>query len=101
MGAEVASGTVRILKYDIGFCLYFFFTIAALGYNCYALTQLICSGTAPALCAVGLIFTHASLSVCYLFCFFCGHKVSATSSKRKGKHAVPDAQSVPAVAVFP
>jgi hypothetical protein len=77
--ATVSAAAKYLLKYDIGFCLYFFFAIAASGYNGYALSLLTCAGSAPVLIAAWLMFTHGGFSLCYLCCFLCGNGNSKTS----------------------
>jgi hypothetical protein len=88
---EVTAATKHLLKYDIGFCLYFFFAIAACGYNSYSLTLLSCEGSAPVLCAAWLMFTHAGFSLCYLCCFLCGHSASAQGASTSSSASAPRA----------
>jgi hypothetical protein len=93
--AEVVASAKHLLKYDIGFCLYFFFAIAVCGYNGYSLTLLSCPGATPILLAAWLMFTHGGFSVCYLCCFLCGHSASAAGASAKATASARSAITVP------
>lgn len=91
---DISAATKHLLKYDIGFCFYVFFAIAACGYNSYSLTLLSCAGSAPILCAAWLMFTHAGFSLCYLCCFLCGHTASAYGTSATSSASAPRAGAV-------
>lgn len=80
---DITSAAKHLAKYDIGFCLYFFFFIAALGYNVYGLgAGAKCAVKGYQMGAIGLMLCYGCGSFWYGLCWFCGQCCYGKAEKR-------------------
>lgn len=80
---EITHEAKNLLKYDIGFCLYFFFFFAAFCYNFYAVGlggQ--CSTNGYQMGAIGLHLTYGVGAFWYALCWYCGQCCFGKAEKR-------------------
>mmetsp|Transcript_16722 Transcript_16722/g.34033 ORF Transcript_16722/g.34033 Transcript_16722/m.34033 type:complete len:236 (-) Transcript_16722:219-926(-) len=81
--AEITQEAKNLAKYDIGFCLYVFFFIAAFAYNVYGVGDGgKCGSTGYQKGAVGLLLFYGVVAWNYAMCWFCGQCCFAKSEKR-------------------
>mmetsp|Transcript_100054 Transcript_100054/g.278735 ORF Transcript_100054/g.278735 Transcript_100054/m.278735 type:complete len:237 (-) Transcript_100054:425-1135(-) len=82
---DITKAAKDVLKYDIGFCLYFFFFIAAFCYNCYGVNSAtVCKESGYLMAAVGLMIVYGVGAFNYGFCWYCGQCCFGKAKKAKG-----------------
>jgi len=79
---EITEKAKELLKYDIGFCLYFFFFIAAFCFNCYGVTDLKCADSSYQRAAVGLMLVYGVGAWHFACCWYCGQCCFGKAEKR-------------------
>jgi len=92
---DITKETWAIVKYDVGFCLYFFVFIGAFAFQCWAFTVINeCDGSL-AMIAVALMIVFSCLAWFYASCWTCGQCCFAKANytrKKKGAKELPAEQ---------
>mmetsp|Transcript_62845 Transcript_62845/g.146321 ORF Transcript_62845/g.146321 Transcript_62845/m.146321 type:complete len:152 (-) Transcript_62845:70-525(-) len=80
--SEITEKAKELLKYDVGFCLYFFFFVAAFCFNCYGITDVNCSDTSYLMGAIGLMLVYGVVAWHFACCWYCGQCCFGKAEKR-------------------
>jgi len=83
---QIVKEAWEVIKYDVGFCLYFFVFIGAFAFNCQGLQWgQDCGSTSLAYAAAGVMIAYGIGASCYAFCWYCGQCCFAGAKYTKNK----------------
>eukprot|EP00413_Alexandrium_margalefii_P003151 CAMPEP_0204520008 /NCGR_PEP_ID=MMETSP0661-20131031/5034_1 /ASSEMBLY_ACC=CAM_ASM_000606 /TAXON_ID=109239 /ORGANISM="Alexandrium margalefi, Strain AMGDE01CS-322" /LENGTH=231 /DNA_ID=CAMNT_0051525543 /DNA_START=46 /DNA_END=741 /DNA_ORIENTATION=+ len=86
--AQITQEAKSLAKYDIAFCLYFFFFMASFGYNIYGIGENgKCIDTGYQKGAIGLVIVYQICAWNYAVCWYCGQCCFSTAHSMKAAHA--------------
>jgi len=82
---DITKESWSIVKYDVGFCIYFFVFVAALGFNCWGVT--VVGSSSLLTISIALMLVYAGFAWLYSTCWCCGRLCFAGASYSRRKKA--------------